>query len=206
MEMPRHQPRPSPKRDAVLDAAQACFLELGFAATSMDLVAAGAGVSKATIYAHFVGKEDLFSAVIHRRCGGDLWAAEAWPLEGGARVTLTAAATRLMELMTAPDTLAMYRVVIAEAARQPDLARAFWEAGPGQGKARLSAVFEELSRRGDLDTPDPWAAADQFAGMLRAEIFHRTLLGLPSPEGRSAEATIAAAVETILRAYGRKGV
>ena len=92
------------------------------------------------------------------------------------------------------------------AKNQPDLARAFWEAGPGQGKARVSAVFEELARRGELIIPDPWAAADQFAGMLRAEIFHRTLLGLPNPEGRTAEATIAAAVETILKAYGPSGV
>ena len=202
METSRCQVRCSPKRDAVLDAAQACFLDLGFAATSMDLVAQRAGVSKATIYAHFVGKEDLFAAVIHRRCGGDLWAAESWPLEGDARAVLTLVATQLMALMTAPDTLGMYRVVIAEAVRHPDLARAFWEAGPGQGKARLCAVFEELSRRGELTVADCWAAADQFAGMLRAEIFHRTLLGLPSPAGRGPEATIAATVEIILKAYG----
>jgi len=202
MNIVRHQPRPSAKRESVLDAAQACFLELGYAATSMDLVAARAGVSKATIYAHFASKEDLFAAVIHRRCGG-LWAAECWPLECGARATLIAAGTRMVDLMTAPDTLAMYRVVVAEAARQPDLARVFWEAGPGQGKARLTAVFEELVQRGELIAPDPWAAADQFAGMLRAEIFHRTLLGLPNPEGRSAESTIVAAVETMLKAYGR---
>jgi len=195
--------RSSPKRDAVLDAAQACFLELGYAATSMDQVAARAGVSKATIYAHFDGKDALFAAVIHRRCGGDLWAAEAWPIESGARATLTAGATRLMELMMLPDTLAMYRVVVAEAVRHPDLANAFWEAGPGQGKARLSALFEALTARGELAVPDPWVAADQFGGMLRAEVFHRALLGLPAPEGRRPEDTIAAAVDVILRAYGR---
>ncbi len=197
------QPHLTRKRDAVLDAAQACFLELGYAVTSMDLVAERAHVSKATIYAHFAGKEDLFAAAIHRRCGEDLWAPESWPLEDDARTTLMATGARLLALMTSPETLAMYRVVVAEAVRQPDLARAFWEAGPGQGKARLSAVFEELARRGELALPDPWMAADQFAGMLRAEVFHRILLGLPSPNGRSPEATVAAAVEGILKIYGR---
>lgn len=193
--------RVSPKREAILDAAQSCFLELGWAAASMDLVASRAGVSKATIYAHFDGKDALFAAVINRRCERDLYTAEAWPQEGDARAILTTVGLSLARLLVAPETLAMYRVVVAEAARWPDLARAFWEAGPGQGKTRLSEMFAELDRRGELAVPDPWAAADQFAGMMRAEVFHRLLLGLPLPEGRCLEGTIAAAVETVLRAF-----
>lgn len=80
----------SRKRNAVLDAAQASFLELGYAQTRMDLVAERAGVSKATVYAHFASKEDLFSAVIYRRCGDDLWRSDSWPLEDDARATLVA--------------------------------------------------------------------------------------------------------------------
>jgi TetR/AcrR family transcriptional repressor of mexJK operon len=193
--------RPSRKREAVLDAAQDCFLELGYAATSMDLVASRAGVSKATIYAHFAGKDDLFGAVINRRCDRDPIFPDGLPEEGDARAILTAVATRLMALLISPETQATYRVVVAEAARHPDLATAFWEVGPGQGKARLTAMFEELTRRGALDVPDPWAAADQFAAMMRGEIFNRLLLGLPLPDGRDAAGTVAAAVDTIMRAY-----
>lgn len=192
----------SRKRNAVLDAAQASFLELGYALTRMDLVAERAGVSKATIYAHFDSKEDLFIAVIHRRCGDDLWSPDSWPLESDARATLMATGARLLALMTSPETLAMYRILVAEAVRHPDLARSFWEGGPGQGKARLIAILDELARRGQLVLPDPWIVADQFAGMLRAEVFHRLLLGLPSPKGRSPESTVAAAVDAILKTYG----
>ncbi len=197
-------PKPSRKREAILDAAGACFLEQGYAATSMDLVAARAAVSKATIYAHFAGKDDLFAAVIHRRCESELYSPDTWPEGGDARTVLTGVGLALVHLLLSPDSLGIYRVVAAEAARQPDLARAFWDAGPGRGKARLSALFAELSRRGELNVPDCWAAADQFAAMLRAEVYLRTLFGLPLPEGRDGDATVVAAVETMLGAYGVK--
>lgn len=96
----------------------------------------------------------------------------------------------------------MYRILVAESVRHPDLARSFWEAGPGQGKVRLMTILDELARRGQLVLPDPWIVADQFAGMLRAEVFHRLLLGLPGPNGRSPDSTVMAAVDTILRTYG----
>jgi hypothetical protein len=56
------------KRDAVLDAAMALFIEQGFGATSIDSVAARARVSKATVYAHFENKDALFAAVMKLAC------------------------------------------------------------------------------------------------------------------------------------------
>ena len=201
MSRPHPTPKPSAKREAILDAAQAAFLEVGYAATSMDGVAARATVSKATIYAHFESKDLLFAAVIRRRCDrSDAFA----PLvdKADARSTLRLVGRRLLDLLLQPDTLAMYRVVVAESARQPDLARAFYESGPGAGKAQIAAVIAELIQRGELAGVDPWQAADLFVGMLRTDLFMRTMLGLPQPEGRTIEAAVEAAVETMVRAFG----
>jgi TetR/AcrR family transcriptional repressor of mexJK operon len=194
--------RRAPKRDAILDAAQSTFLELGYAAASMDLVAARAGVSKATIYAHFAGKGALFAAIVQRRCEREFLNADAWPAGADARTTLHAVGAHLLELLMSPETVALYRVVVSEAARQPDLAAAFWDSGPSRGRARMIELFADLAARGQLAVPDPWVAADQFVGMLRSEVFFRALLGLPPTEGRDAAATVAAAVETMLKAYG----
>ena len=193
-------PKPSVKREAILDAAQAAFLDVGFAATSMDGVAHGAGVSKATIYAHFESKEQLFSAVMRRRCDSSFVFQE--PEESAdARTTLTVIAQRLLGLLMSPESLALYRVVVAEAIRSPDLARAFYETGPLRGKAAISASMERLQRRGELSGKiDPLILTDQFLGMLRAETYHRALLGLPP--GRSVEDSIVSAVETVMTAYG----
>ena len=56
------------KAESILAAAKRMFLESGFGAVSMDAIAREAGVSKATVYAHFAGKEELFGAVIGREC------------------------------------------------------------------------------------------------------------------------------------------
>ena len=51
---------------ALLDAARALFATAGYTATSLEAVAARAGVTKGALYHHFAGKEELFAAVFDR--------------------------------------------------------------------------------------------------------------------------------------------
>lgn len=202
MTNPRTRSKPSAKREAILDAAQRLFLDEGYAATSMDAVAAKAGVSKATIYAHFEGKDQLFAAIMHRRCEASFVFAPPDESFDAARILATYA-ERLLTLLMTPDALALYRVVVAESARTPELAQAFYDTGPTRGKTTIAASVARLQARGELvDDMDPAVIADQFVGMLRAETYHRALLGLPS--GRPLADTVAAAVQTLLRAYGKR--
>lgn len=195
--------RSSAKRAAILDAAQACFLEHGFASTSMDMVAATAGVSKATIYAHFQSKDELFGAIIQRRCDDQAEGLGALSVDDSldARTTLTVLAHKLMGMLLQPQVLGIYRVVLAEMPRNAELARIYFDAGPLRGKERLVDIFNALVRRGLLDAPDTWQVMDQFVGMLRSEVYNRALLGLPPSERTSMDATIAGAVDVIVRAY-----
>ncbi|MEB2258923.1 helix-turn-helix domain-containing protein, partial [Xanthomonas campestris pv. campestris] len=52
------------KRHAIVEAAIAEFRQHGFEATSMDRVAATAGVSKRTVYNHFPSKDALFGEIL----------------------------------------------------------------------------------------------------------------------------------------------
>jgi AcrR family transcriptional regulator len=86
------------RREELLDAAQASFLERGIAATTVDHIAAGAGVAKGTFYLYFRSRADVLTAV-QRRYGdrfvaqlvaaiaeaGDDWGAK---LDGCVRVGL----------------------------------------------------------------------------------------------------------------------
>jgi len=193
----------SAKREAILDGAITCFLEHGYAATSMDSVAAEAGVSKATIYAHFSSKADLFSAVIIRRCEGGLNSDAQWPKdELDARTTLTKMGRSLLEFMTSLETLSIHRVVVAEAIRQPELASAFWDSGPCRFFPRISERFADLDRRGELKTPTPMFAAMMFVNLIKSEYFFCRLLGLPKgTELMSADETVETAVNVMLKAY-----
>lgn len=59
------------RRAEIVEIATTLFLENGFAATSMATVANAAGLTKASLYHHFPGKDDLFAA-----CVTDGYAAE----------------------------------------------------------------------------------------------------------------------------------
>src|SRR5579883_3378626 len=92
------------KAETILAAAKRMFLEHGFGAVSMDAIARAAGVSKATVYAHFAGKEELFGAVIGRECEryfADFSAGELDPEDVGA--SLTTLGCRFLDLLLSPD-------------------------------------------------------------------------------------------------------
>lgn len=192
------------KRETILEAALQVFLEAGYAAASMDTLASRAGVSKATIYAHFKSKDELFGELIRQRCEscfGPLDAPDTEALDAaGVRAALLRLARNFWSLVTAPEALGAYRIVVAEAPRFPEVGKAFYDAGPGPGQQAIARFLSDLDRRGLLAIPDPRAAAEFFVGMLRSDLYLRLLLGLDD-EGRSVDAMIEAAVDLMCRAY-----
>ncbi|HRJ61552.1 MAG TPA: TetR/AcrR family transcriptional regulator [Azospirillaceae bacterium] len=187
----------------ILEAASELFLRDGFGAVSMDAVAREAGVSKATLYAHFESKDRLFAALVKRECarlfgeGVDHGLDGLTPTEG-----LTLIGRRFVSLLMSPKAVAGHRIVVAEAARFPELARTFYEAGPGPTIAKVAGYLDKLNTAGLLRAPDPALAAEQFLGMLKSHLHLRLLLGMqaaPSPD--DLERLIAAAVHLFVRGY-----
>jgi AcrR family transcriptional regulator len=68
-------------RQRILDAAGQSFATVGYAKTTVEGIAARAGVSKALVYQHFRGKEAIHQAVLERTL--EEWA-EACRVEGGS--------------------------------------------------------------------------------------------------------------------------
>ena len=54
--------RDADRRREILDAALACFLQYGYAKTSLDDIAQRAGISRPLLYRKFKNKEDIFGA------------------------------------------------------------------------------------------------------------------------------------------------
>ena len=197
-------PETSPKRAAILAAAARLFMGGGYATVSMDMVAKEAGVSKATLYAHFTGKEALFAAIVGERCQVIAAEAERMATQAASPDGALREMGRLwMRFLLHPDSLAIHRTVIAECARFPDLAKAFYAAGPGAGRAWLMRRLSEEQRQGRLRADsDPGVAGDHLMGLLRGELYLRTMLGGPAPGEAAIQAVVDAAVEVFLRAYG----
>jgi TetR/AcrR family transcriptional repressor of mexJK operon len=194
----------SPKRQAVIEAAARLFKAHGYGQVSMDSVAKEAGVSKATLYAYFESKDQLFASIIGGACGS--FALEEGlftSAPGDIRADLTRIGGRLLRFLLDPNTQAIQRVVIAESARFPELGVAFLRAGPEVFLGRLAEWIARQAEEGRLNAPDARLAADQFGALLRPLIFLRAILKVPPvPDEAEIDATVAAAVETFLRAYG----
>ena len=64
--MARQAERREATQAAILEVAMRRFGEAGFAAVTIDEIAAAAGVAKGAVYHHFASKEALFEAVFER--------------------------------------------------------------------------------------------------------------------------------------------
>jgi len=192
--------RPS-KRDAVLNAGVAEFLARGYEHTSLAAIAARAGVSTATVFKHFQAKADIFGAVMARVFGNDI-AAEAvpQPRPGHPRGGLLAIGRGYAASLAQPETRALFRVIIAEVPRFPELGRELYEKGKRPYLDRLHAYLEAENHSGTLGITDVPLAARQFLGMINDVTFWPHML-VPELEEPDVEMVVASAVETFLRGY-----
>ncbi|MGF1431138.1 TetR/AcrR family transcriptional regulator [Kitasatospora sp. LaBMicrA B282] len=196
------------KRKAIVRAARAVFGREGYTRTSVDTIAAEAGVSKRTIYNHFTDKEQLFQEVA---------------LAGATEVTTAQAAiadhhlhkivdleadliafalARVGSLETFSDHWALVRTIEAEAPRiQPAVLEAWQEAGPRETHRELMRRFAEFADLGLLEVADPDRAAAHFNLLTFISITLPSFYGA-IPLGRpQVEAIVTDGVRTFLRLY-----
>jgi AcrR family transcriptional regulator len=183
------------KHQAIQEAGTAVFLRLGYGATSMDLIAAEANVSKQTIYNHFHSKDELFKAIIT-----DMTTALMAPLS--MREAAQSTPDRLLRsfgrdflaLMLQPSSLALYRLIVSESARFPELGGPLYAVGPGRLIGILADYLAWETKDGRLAVVAPERAAELFIGMLSGRVQLRALLGVsdhlsePELDGRVEDA------------------
>jgi TetR/AcrR family transcriptional repressor of mexJK operon len=193
----------SPKRQMVLAAASELFMQQGYGATSMDAIARAAGVSKATMYAHFASKDLLFATIVNEACRDNMVVGDFLPDEApDLEAALTDLGGRMLRFLLEERALAIHRVVIAESVRFPELGRAFYDNGPRLFRDMFGGWLLRQQAAGRLLVPDAAVAAEQFVGLLRTGLHTRATLGLaPPPTQNEIDATVTAAVSTFLKAY-----
>jgi len=194
---------PGSKAESILAAAKRTFLAAGFGAVSMDAIAREAGVSKATVYAHFAGKEDLFGAVIERECERYFSRFSAGELDlGDVRASLTVLGRRFLELLLSPDGIALHRIILGEVTRFPGLGEVFWRAGPERQRVQIEAFLKSAAASGTLDLADTRLAAEQFLSLVRGDVQLRHLMRLEAnADQRGIGIAVEGAVATFMRAF-----
>jgi TetR/AcrR family transcriptional regulator, regulator of autoinduction and epiphytic fitness len=159
------------KRAAVIDAAIQEFLAAGFDATSMDRVAARAGVSKRTVYNHFPSKEALFAAILRQLWdSSDAEEAPAYSPRHPLRGQLLQLLLKKLSLLNDEAFLSLARVAIAAGIHSPERARDM-VARMGEREEDLTAWIRAAAADGRLKTSDPMFASQQLQGLVKAFAF-----------------------------------
>ena len=158
--------RSARKRRAILEAAREVFLRGGYERASMDEVAAKAKVSKQTVYKHFADKERLFSEIVTSDIrlaeSRSQEAVDALPDSEDVAADLRQFARQHIAIVMQPHLIRLRRIIIGGAERFPDLARTWYDTGPGRAHTTLAARFRALAERGRLRVADPLLAAEHF--------------------------------------------
>ena len=203
--MPAPEALSREKRHAILAGAGRVFARSGYEGASMAAITAEAGVSKGTIYHHFTGKAGLFGAYVAEQCSRNLAPLIADAGQGDdLAATLRDLGLNLMRLLLSPAALVIDRVVSSEAYRFPELARAFYEAGPARGIGALAQWLSAQDAAGKLRIDDAEFAAEQFLSLCQHPVILRRRLGLAREvDEATISAVVEAAVSMFLNAYVR---
>ncbi|MBZ0223474.1 MAG: TetR/AcrR family transcriptional regulator [Dokdonella sp.] len=197
------RPKDLEKRAAILDAAKRLFPSSGYEGTSMDAIAADAGVSKLTVYSHFRDKESLFLAAISARCEEQM--PEALfdiDMQGPLRRQLEVIGRAFFALITSEDAIALNRL-LASGSAPAGLTDLFWEAGPKRVQMAFQAFLRREIAAGQLMIDDVPRASSQFFALLKGEAHSRMLCGCAMPWGEAElRKHLEATAEMFLRAYG----
>nr|WP_275959744.1 TetR/AcrR family transcriptional regulator [Pseudomonas xantholysinigenes] len=199
------RPKDLAKREAILEAAKSLFLSLGYANTSMDAVAAAAGVSKLTVYSHFTDKQTLFGMAVMATCQNQLPDLMFEYPEGVAvEEVLLNIARGFQALISSDEAVKLSRLIIALGSQDPGFGQYFYEAGPKRVLAGMEGLLRDVDQRGLLHIDQPLQAAEHFFCLVKGAPDYRLLIGCAPPlQGDAAEAHVREAVAVFVRAYRR---
>lgn len=199
------RPKDLSKRNAILEAAKRLFLSDGYDGVSMDQIAAGAGVSKLTVYSHFGDKETLFSAAVQAYCEQHLPPPLFEPAPATAlRERLIEIATAFYEMISTPEAIQIHRLLCSPQLAESPLSKMFWDAGPQRLHDEFAALLQRRVEAGELEIEDPARAATQFFALIKGEPHAMLMFGCGVTAPAELTVHIEASVAMFLRAYARR--
>ncbi|MGL4317941.1 MAG: TetR/AcrR family transcriptional regulator [Pseudomonas sp.] len=197
------RPKDPAKREAILQAAKQLFMRNGYDGSSMDAIAAEAGVSKLTVYSHFTDKETLFACAVESKCSEQL---PPLYFELGSTTNIDTALLAIgrgfNSLINSEESIAMMRLVMTQAAQNPQMARLFYDAGPHRMLLAMEHLLEQANQLGQLQVEHPQRAAEHFFSLIKGGCNFRRLIGCCEPTYEQTDAEhVQEVVAIFIRAY-----
>src|SRR5437899_4224976 len=149
---PRWRRRKDARPEEIISAALEVFADRGFAATKVEDVARKAGVTKGTIYLYFENKDALFKALIRETIVPVIAQGEALAqsFTGSARELFERLVREYWRLVGETSLVGIPKLMMAEAANFPELARFYYQEGVTRGHRLMAGVIERGIKAGAL--------------------------------------------------------
>ncbi len=192
------------KFDQVIAGASTVFLRDGFEGASVDDIARAAGVSKATLYSYFPDKKLLFAEVASEQCRqqSDKILAKVDGHQPLSEVLMIIGCS-LLEFFYSETGLRMFRVVLGEAERFPELGKEFYHSGPGYGRGVIAQLLQEANERGETNIEDVDFAASQFLELCKSDLWARVVMGVrDSVQRDEIERVVQETIKMFMARYG----
>lgn len=184
------------KRAAIVRAATDLFLDLGYDRTSLAKIADASGVSKATLFKQFPTKAALFEAIVR----GSWTPGVGEDVPGDA--SMIEVGNRYVDLLVRPEMVSLFRIVIAEVPRFPELGRTQFDLGKMPYFDSVRHWLEAQHELGVLKIEDAELAATQFLGMISNFVFWPRLLLVDwAPSRADCERVVREAAATMQARY-----
>jgi AcrR family transcriptional regulator len=169
-------------RHRILEVATQLFLAEGYGSTTIEAVAARAGISKRTFYHRFDDKAALFAAVVHEIIAQIRPAADVPLIEGATlRDILRRLGGMMVRAALAPQAIALHRLVMAESARFPQLVRAVHGDGAmREASTLIGGLLAHELPDSTLSAENRAFAAEQFIFMV-VTVPQRRAMGYGTP-------------------------
>lgn len=194
------------RRDAIIAIAREAFAVDGYAGTSMSSIAARLGGSKGTLYSYFKSKEELFIAVVQKKCEKILGMLNAAEIESGGdlRATLRHFGEHFVDLILSDDSIATFRLATAECARFPEIGRAIYNSGVQQNHHRMEEFLNQAKEAGQLrGDADVAVAAEHFLDLCLSGLHRKRLWNvIEKPTAQEIRTNVDNAIATFMRAFG----
>lgn len=167
-------PKGQRRNKALITAASEIFIQYGFEGTTLDKVIERAGGSRSTLYKSFGDKEGLFAAVIESMIE-DIFTDEDNnpPLHNTIESILTFYGARFLINVLKPQSIGLYRLILGEHNRFPEITHTFFEQGPVRSYQRLTQKLSALPEV-RVEEKKLLSICCRFLEMLKADVFITT--------------------------------
>ena len=191
------------KSQAAIKAATKLFLRNGYSATSMDMIAAEAGITKQTVYSHFSSKDALFTQMIVALCEQKPTTRKKVSQKNTSfEKSLFELGMAILDLITESKVLATTRLVISEAVRHPKLAQFYYDSGTQRLVQMIASFLDQQNDAGITNIENTASAASYFLSILKGQYYLRMILRVkPIPSEQAKEMHVRETVALFLHIY-----